>query len=112
MSTLRQLGQIAEDRAADFLIAQGYTLVTRRFTVRQGEIDLVAIDGDEIVFVEVKLRNAPGFRPEEAVGQKKLARLRRAADAYLLAHADLGHPHRFDLVAIDEDGIRHYERAF
>jgi putative endonuclease len=51
MSSLRRLGQDAEDRAADFLIAKGLTVVTRRFTVRQGEIDLVALDGDEIVFV-------------------------------------------------------------
>ncbi len=112
MSNLRRVGQAAEDRAAEFLIAKGLTLITRRYAVRQGELDLVALDGDEIVFVEVKLRNTVGYVPEEAVGPKKLARLRKAADAYLLDTGSLDRPHRFDLIAIDLDGIRHYERAF
>ena len=112
MSSLRRVGQDAEDRAAEFLIAKGLTLVTRRYTVRQGEIDLVALDGDEIVFVEVKLRNTPDYVPEEAVGPKKLLRLRRAADRYLMETGGLDRPHRFDIVAIDRSGIRHHERVF
>ena len=112
MSSLRRIGTEAEDRAAEFLIAKGMTLVTRRYTVLQGEIDLVALDEDEIVFVEVKFRQAPGYSPEEAVGPKKLTRLRKAADRYLLETGGLDRAHRFDLVAIDGDGIRHYERAF
>lgn len=87
-------------------------MVTRRYTVRQGEIDLVALDGDEVVFVEVKFRRSPGYVPEEAVGPRKLQRLRRAADRYLLETGGLDRPHRFDIVAIDPSGIRHHERVF
>jgi putative endonuclease len=112
MSNLRRIGNDAEDRAAEFLIEKGMTLITRRYAVRQGEIDLIVLDGDELVFVEVKLRNSSSYFPEVAVGPKKLARLRRAADAYLLEIGNLERPHRFDLVAIDKAGIRHYERVF
>jgi putative endonuclease len=112
MSDLRRIGRVAEDQAADFLIEKGLTLITRRYAVRQGEIDLVAVDGEEIVFVEVKLRNTREYKAEEAVGPRKLLRLRRAADRYLLDTGGLDRPHRFDLVAIDADGIRHYKRAF
>jgi putative endonuclease len=112
MPNLRALGASAENRAADFLLSKGYTIVTRRFTTRKGEIDIVALDGDELVFVEVKLRMAPGYSPEEAVGPKKLKSLRAAADAYLSEFGSLDQSHRFDLVAIDQGGVRHHERAF
>ena len=112
MPNLRAIGAAAEDRAAAFLLAKGYTIVTRRFQTRKGELDVVAMDGDELVFVEVKLRMAPGYLPEEAVGEKKLRSLRAAADAYLSEFGNLDQPHRFDLVAMDREGIRHYERAF
>jgi len=112
MPDLRRIGREAEDRAADYLIAKGYTIVTRRYQTRRGEIDLVALDGEEIVFVEVKLRQTPGYRPEEAVGEKKHAALIAAAQTYLQTTETPNHPHRYDLIAIDKQGIRHYERAF
>jgi putative endonuclease len=105
---LRRVGQQAEDQAADFLVAAGYTLVTRRFKARHGEIDLVALDGEVLVFVEVKQRSAPGYVPEESVGDRKLAALRRAAEEYCLKVGEADREWRFDLVAIDRGGLRHH----
>ena len=67
MPDKRALGREAEDRAARYLLEQGYTLVTRRFSSKGGEIDLVALDGETMVFVEVKARSGKFGTPEEAI---------------------------------------------
>lgn len=109
MSDARRLGREAEDRAAEYLIGQGFTLVTRRYKARHGEIDLVALEGDLLVFVEVKHRVARGYVPEESVGDRKLQSLYRAGQQYLAEVAEAPDREvRFDLIAIDRDGLRHY----
>lgn len=99
-----------EDRAADYLLALGYTLVTRRFRARGGEIDIVALDGETIVFVEVRYR-AQGS-PEASVGDKKMARCAAAAESYLRKTGEHRRHTRFDLVAVTADEVRHYPGAF
>ncbi len=108
---LRAAGAGAEDRAADFLLAKGYTLVTRRRKVRGGEIDLVCLDGEVLVFIEVKFRMAPDYRPEDSLGSTKAGRMRTAARSWVEACGDDGRAWRFDLVAIDRAGLRHYENV-
>ena len=102
----RAVGDEAEDRAAAYLLGLGYTLITRHYTVRGGEIDLVAMDADTLVFVEVKYRRAD--RPEDALTTRKSSRMRVAARAYLRAMAAESLPHRFDLIAIEGDSLRHH----
>jgi len=109
MPNLRSVGRKAEDQAADYLIGEGYTVVTRRYKTRRGEIDIVAMEGEVLVFVEVKSRRAPGFSPEEAMSQTKIDALQKAMTVYMF---DMGiHPKecRLDMIAIDRDGIRHYK---
>ncbi len=91
--------------AAEYLKKQGYKILDRQFRTRFGEIDLVAMDGREIVFVEVKTRRSSvhGF-PEEVVTETKLHRLETAAESYLKARALEGRPYRFDVVAILGEG--------
>jgi putative endonuclease len=96
---------------AEFLLAKGYVIVTRRFKTAHGELDLVALDGDELVMVEVKARFAGGV-PEEAVGELKARRLRMAAVEYLRSMEEPERAYRFDLVAVTPGEIRHYERIF
>lgn len=108
MSNLRSIGRIEEDRAAAYLISLGYTVVTRRYKAPRGEIDVVALDGDELVFVEVKARFTEGYIPEDALSDEKRAALYRAGQAYLAAVEEPDRPIRFDLIAIDRDGLRHY----
>lgn len=115
----RLLGSGGERAAARFLKKQGYRIVARGYSSRLGEIDLVALDGDCLVFVEVKTRrsNAAG-RPDEAVHLDKQKRLTRAALAYLKRHGLLEHSARFDVVAIvwppeaRRPEITHYKNAF
>jgi len=111
MPDLRRVGRDAEDRAASYLIEKGYTIVTRRYSTRVGEIDVIALDGEVLVFVEVKERRTSGYIPEEAVGPKKVARIGRAA-AHYVAKTNDRRSVRFDLIAIDSAGIRHYEGCF
>jgi len=111
MPNLRAVGEEAEDRAADYLLAAGFTLITRRYTIRGGEIDLIALDGETLVFVEVRHRDGKGMTPEESVGHKKTVSLARTAEAYMLESGEKREI-RFDLIAIDPDGIRHHRDFF
>lgn len=105
-------GFLAEDSAADYLVQIGYTIVTRRFKCRHGELDIVALDGETLVFVEVKERRAPGWSPEEGVDRKKVEALCAASEEYLWKMGETSRTVRFDLVAIDSDGLRHHIDAF
>ncbi len=83
---------------------------------RAGEIDLIALDpdGETLVFVEVRLRG-PGslLSPEASVGPLKQRRVARAAQAYLSRlRANAPAAARFDVVAIDQEGLRHITNAF
>jgi putative endonuclease len=80
----------------------GYRIRAQNWRAREGEIDLVAEDGQTLVFVEVKTRTGRAFGlPEDAVTRAKRRHLRDAAQAYLETH-DLGEaPWRIDVIAID-----------
>jgi putative endonuclease len=95
----------AEIRAARYLRSQGYRIVATNFRVKEGEIDLVAWDGDILVFVEVKSRTSSDA-PEAAVGFRKRARIIRAAQAYIARYYLQRAPYRFDIVAVNETPTR------
>jgi putative endonuclease len=95
------VGDAGEERAARFLEAQGMAIVARNYRTRLGEIDLIARDGDVLVFVEVRLRAGEGFGGAAAsIGPAKQRRLAAAAGAYL---ARLGRAPRcrFDVVTLE-----------
>lgn len=98
----RESGQWGEDLAAQALERCGYLIVERNWRCQAGEIDLVARDGEAWVFVEVKLRSGRSYgAPEEAITERKQARLLRSAQLYL-AENDLPDPAwRVDVVAIE-----------
>ena len=73
------LGKTGEEIATQYLIENGYKLVIRNFRCRQGEIDIIAKDKDEIVFIEVKTRkNANYGSPVDAVDKRKQKRFCKA----------------------------------
>ncbi|MBI4160925.1 MAG: YraN family protein [Acidobacteria bacterium] len=95
------LGRRGEDIAERHLRRSGYRILERGFRTRFGEIDLVAEESGEIVFVEVKTRRGPGFgEPEEAVDGRKRRRLARLAVAYRQRRGCGEQPCRFDVVAV------------
>ncbi len=86
MAEKDELGRRGERIAERALIGRGYRILDRNWRCREGEIDLVARDGDALVFVEVKTRSSDAFgHPFEAITAAKLARLRRLASAWLAA---------------------------
>ena len=100
-----ETGRAAEEAAAEMLKAKGMSIVERNFRAKVGEIDLVARDRDEIVFVEVRARASAGFGGAAAsVGGSKRRKLMRAASVWLVARGWTG-PCRFDVVAVDGGSI-------
>ena len=102
----QELGKAGEDRAVQELERRGYAIIERRYRTRHGEIDVVATDGDTLVFVEVKVRDTAEFgTAAEAVTPVKQRRLGRMAAEYLALHRVGDRPCRFDVVAIDGAGL-------
>jgi putative endonuclease len=97
----RARGAVGEEAAEAYLVAQGYRVVERNVASKLGEIDLVALDGETLVFVEVKARASAEFGAAiEAVGPRKRRRLARAA-AMFLAKNRSQRPCRFDVLGLD-----------
>jgi putative endonuclease len=111
VSSSNRLGADFEDEAAEYLTEKGFTIVTRRFRAKRGELDLVALDRNELVFVEVKQRKA-GYIPEESISRKKIERLYSAAREYLVATEQPDRHFRFDVVAIGFNELRHHRGVF
>jgi putative endonuclease len=94
----RLLGARGEREAARWLRRQGFRILVRGYRTPRGEIDLIARDGDTVVFVEVKTRRAG--EPAEAVTPEKQQRLSLAALQFLKRHRLLEARSRFDVVAL------------
>ncbi len=112
MSDAVRLGRDAEDRAAEYLRSLGYIILTKRFRAKGGEIDIIALEGDTLVFVEVKFRRSLLDSPEAAVTAGKRHRIETAARAYFAAMDQPALYSRFDLVAMDPFELRHFSDAF
>lgn len=104
MTVKRQkLGIAGEDLAVEELERLGYAILARRYRTACGEIDIVAHDGDTLVFIEVKARATAEFgTAAEAVTRWKQRRLVRMARDYLTRSGVADCPCRFDVVAIDD----------
>lgn len=95
------LGQLGERLAAQRLLDCGYRILERNFRCRYGEIDLIAEDEHDLIFVEVKTRRGDGFgRPEEAVTVRKQHKIIQVASYYLDLHACSERSWRIDVVAV------------
>jgi len=95
------LGRLGEDLARERLKGLGYRIVKTNYRCPLGEIDLVARDGDVLVFVEIKTRrNEPLGQAKEAVTRRKQAQLSKVALAYMKSNNLWGSKARFDVVAI------------
>ena len=113
-------GRRGEDLAAEHFERLGFEVLARNHRTRFGELDLVAYDGDTLVFVEVKTRRVDAREPWESLHDRKRSQVRRMAVAWLAEGTDrpFGAQLRFDAVAVllDADGhlvrLDHLEGAF
>ena len=112
------IGRRGEEAAVRYLEARDYEIIERNWSCRFGEADIVARDGDDLVFVEVKTRTniEHGF-PEEAVDAAKRAKYEKIAALYSRDYEAVDIPLRFDVVAIlvtapDRALLRHHVNAF
>ncbi len=110
----RQTGAFYEEKACLYLEEKGLKILERNFRIRQGEIDIVAMDRGTLVFAEVKYRkNGAKGLPQEAVDRKKQRQISKIALFYLsFRHLSLSTPCRFDVVAICGDEINWIPDAF
>ncbi len=110
-------GSRGEARAAEYLRQQGYCILERNYRCPLGEADLIARDGETVVFVEVKTRTSDRFGPPQAaIGPSKQKRMTAIALHYLKGKGWLTAPARFDVAAVSLDGEREtvtlYRNAF
>lgn len=101
-SPRRQLGDLGERLAAEYLEGLGHRVVATNVRRREGEIDLITVEGDTLIFVEVKLRRTATFGGAiSALSAAKQQRMAALAEAYCAEHPELPQQARVDLVAID-----------
>lgn len=119
----RELGRQGEEAAASYLEEKGYRLLARNYRCRFGEIDLIALDGEVLVFVEVRCRTSDRYGlPEESIVRRKQARMRKIAGHYLKSSPAFPSasppPVRFDVLALLLEGgrtpfrVKHIKNAF
>lgn len=115
----KPLGQKGEEAAARYLRYRGYRILVRGVRSARGEIDLVALDGKTIVFVEVKTRQSDEpISPAEGVDTRKQSHILRSAQEFLHRHQLEEYPCRFDVVAVTwpagrrRPAIEHFPGAF
>lgn len=113
-----ELGRRGEDAAARFLYRRGYDIVERNWKCAAGEADIIARDGDVVVFVEVKTRTSieKGL-PSDAVDKRKREKYEKIAALFLMDYDAVDVPVRFDVVSLlvigtDRALVRHHINAF
>jgi putative endonuclease len=112
------LGHIGEEIAADFLEKKGYSILARNYRTPYGEIDLIAKQGDAIVFTEVKTRASNSLGPPEiSITRRKLEHMRNAAEAYIQESTEHFGDWRIDVISVQMQAnaaaplIIHFENA-
>ena len=112
-------GHEGEEEACRFIVNLGYRIIKRNFNYgRVGEIDIIAMDGEQLVFIEVKSRtNRYSYgKPEDSVDWRKQKQLKRVAEGYYHINKLQDQACRFDVIAVDMSqgrvDIRHLKTAF
>lgn len=116
MSKNLDKGKQGEDLACQYLTTQGYKILFRNWKLDKGEIDIIALEKEELVFVEVRLRTHAEDIPELSISDKKIALLTQTASYFIDIHSEIQYTTaRFDVIGIhitDKTEIRHYKDVF
>ena len=106
-------GNIGEELASEYLKDIGYKILNRNFKTKLGEIDIIAKDGNRIVFVEVKSKQTARFgMPRDMVTYKKQNTIRMVAEIYLKITKNIDKLVRFDVIEILGEQINHLKAVF
>lgn len=111
-------GNQYEDDAARYLVDDGWKIEARNYTFQKGEIDIIAREGETLVFVEVRMKESDAYGlPEESFTQHKIKTVKKTAEGYLFENKIEDVACRFDVIAIVlSDGgkihINHIRDAF
>ena len=108
-----RIGEKGEEIAREFILRKGYKILAQNYRTGHLEIDLIAMDGKEIVFIEVKTRKQNTHYTEDLISETKQERLMEAAEEYL-HEMEIHNEPRFDLISIqlgNETEIMHYKDA-
>jgi len=109
------VGKTGEELAVSFLKEKGYEILHTNLRLEKVEVDIIAKDKNQIVFVEVKTRSSAMVEPEKAVNKSKQKNLQWAAEIFL-EERQLKNELRFDIIAIvkqkNNTDIEHFEDAF
>jgi putative endonuclease len=101
MMKRRDTGILGEKLAGEFLEKRGYRILETNYRCPEGEIDIVALHGDTLVFIEVRTRKSLDFgSPEESITPLKMSRLKILAAQYCQTHDNLPASQRIDFVAV------------
>jgi len=117
MAEHNDLGKWGEDLATEYLQRKGYVILERDWKSGHRDLDIIALDGDVVVFIEVKTRRNRLFGdPVDAVGYQKIRNLQQAANHYVKYHC-INRDIRFDIICVtgnadSEADIEHIEDAF
>jgi len=109
-------GKRGEDLACNYLISKGYEIIERNFFVKTGEIDLIAIKDDVIIFIEVKSRSNCNYGyPYEAVNSHKRNKIINTSLHYMRIKNLTNYQMRFDIIEVyfnENDRINHIKNVF
>ncbi len=109
----RKKGETAEKQAVSFLIENGYEILDRNFSSKFGEIDIVAKKNNTLVFIEVRSRSSNFYgSPEESINLRKVKKIIKTAQFYLLTKKTDYEEIRFDIISILHNNISHIKNAF
>ncbi len=100
MDTHLKVGRVGEEKAIEMLIEKGYEIVEKNKKNDYGEIDIIVMDGKEVVFIEVRSRTGEKFgSPEETIRKRKKDKIKKNAQAYM-SFKNLKNRYRVDVVCI------------
>ncbi|GAB1483050.1 YraN family protein [Treponema sp.] len=113
MSTVT-LGKAGEDRAVSYLEGEGFRIIQRNFRTRRGEVDIIAQEGDTLVFIEVKAWNTLGIETmEHSIDARKIYKIIETAKIFLSRNREYNSMAvRFDLVFVSGGSVQHLASAF
>jgi len=101
LNSRQRLGQSGEETVVRYLEKNGYIILTKNYRCKIGEIDIIARDGADLVFIEVKTRSSLGYgSPAAAVTTRKQRQITRAAQWYLAEQQLFDAPARFDVISV------------